>query len=57
MDSKEINWEYKYKRLKNTVTACLILVLFITIYNNWSFIKAGAKDGWNGTYQSNLPKQ
>jgi hypothetical protein len=41
MDSKEINWEYKYKKLKNTVTACLIVVLFVYVYNNWADFKAG----------------
>ena len=46
MDSKEINWEYKYKKLKNTVTACLIVVLFVYVYNNWADFKSGFKSGY-----------
>lgn len=47
MDSKEINWEYKYKRLKNTITACLLIYSLIFFYDNWADFKCGAQSGWD----------
>ena len=60
MDSKEINWESKYKRLKNTVTACLIVVLFVYVYNNWAGFKSGFKSGYesaNKEYDETYPNK